>query len=71
MEHTRVGQKTSRISTKSVSEPYAGLTAKWGSRAVADAAKEANISTVYFADIHTFKILLGVFERQELIVNGD
>ena len=59
-------------STKLVTLPTApvNLSAGWSSRAIGEAAARANLKEIYYADVHTLSILLGLWEKKTVEVYG-
>ena len=53
-------------------EPFTvvGLRVEWSSRAIGDIAKHSNLEQIYYADMHTFSILGGLYQQREAIVYG-
>lgn len=47
-----------------------GLRVEWSSRAIGDIAKKSNIKEIYYADLHTFSVLGGLYQRKEAIIYG-
>lgn len=73
MERTPVGSKEARISTKKIKEPVSGLnvSVEWNSRAIGDAARQAGMERIYYADLHTISVLGGLWEEREIVVVGE
>lgn len=72
MNSTPRGVQAVNGDTHMVSIPLTvpGLSAEWDSRAIGDAAKNAGLSEVYYADLHTFSVLGGVWQEQTVQVYG-
>jgi hypothetical protein len=47
------------------------VSAEWVTEYFADALKAAGIKKVYYAEVKTFSILLGIYQRKTLIIYGD
>lgn len=47
------------------------VSAEWITEYFADALKEAGIQKFYYAEMHTFSVLFGLYQRKTLIVYGD
>ena len=71
MKSTPRGNNVCESGTKLVSVPFVSgsLTASWDSQAIGDAAKKAGLSEIYYADLHTLRIL-GVWQKQTVQVYG-
>ena len=72
MQETPVGvsKPNQDQGAKFVSVPTTMISAGWSSRAIGEAAKQAGLNEIYYADIHTFSVLLGLWEEKTLIVYG-
>lgn len=59
-------------STRKVTLPTASLNlaASWNGRAIGDAAKRAGLTEIYYADLHTVSVLLGIWEQKTVEVYG-
>ncbi len=73
---TPVGSKKCTMSAHKVQAPllpYAStrVSAEWGSMDVNEAAREAGITRIYYADVHTLSFLLNTYRRSTLIIYGD
>ena len=64
----RVGE----IDSQRLSEPVTGLDIRVevNSNALGDAAKQNGIDTMYYADIRRQSILLGIWEKNTIILKG-
>ena len=73
MRATKIGTKVGVGRTIRVEIPTTrvDVTAEWSSRAIGDAAKANDISTVYFCDKRTLSFLGGLYLKQQIIVYGD
>ena len=73
MRSTKIGSKVGIGRTIKVEIPTTriDLTAEWSSRAIGDAAKANNISTIYFCDKRTLSFFGGLYLKQQIIVYGD
>ena len=71
MRSTPFGSSVAESNTKLVSVPFVSgsLTASWDSQAIGDAAKRAGLTEIYYADLHTLRIL-GVWQKQTVQVYG-
>ncbi len=70
MQQTPVSEKNSRLSSKVISIPTTQLSAGWDNRAIGEIAKNAGITEIYYADVHTFSVLAGLWSEQQIIVYG-
>lgn len=57
-------------SAKMISIPTTAISAGWSNRAIGEAAKNAGLEEIYYADLQTFSILLGLWEQKSLQVYG-
>ena len=48
----------------------AQLSVGWDSRAIGDAARKAGMTEIYYADLHTRSVLLGLWEQETVEVYG-
>ena len=73
MNKTPLGTKSVTLDSNQVKEPLSGIgvSAEWNSRAIGDAAKRAGMTTINFADMHTFSILGGIWKKQTIQVWGE
>lgn len=67
------GSKACRVGEYHLKEPVsgAGMTADWTSRVIQEAARESGITNLYYADLKTFRILDGIYQKRTLILYGD
>ena len=70
MQETPIGVSKPQQGAKFVSIPTTMISAGWSSRAIGEAAKRAGLSEVYYADLRTFSVLLGLWEEKTLLVYG-
>ncbi len=72
MDETPIGVVSSAIKTSQLKEPLTQLrlSAEWNTRALGDAATEANLNEIYYADSRRFSLLLGIWEQKESVVWG-
>jgi hypothetical protein len=49
---------------------YSIIDVRWDSNAIGDIAKREGIETVYFADIETLSIVLGIWRRRTVYIYG-
>ena len=70
---TPVGTKTLVLKDYRLKEPISGysISAEWTTDYILTAAGRAGITNVYYADLHTFALFLGIYKRKELIIYGD
>jgi hypothetical protein len=70
---TPAGSNTCRMNQYNLREPVTGadVSVEFTLRVVEQAAREAGITKLYYADIETFSILNGAYEKKTLIVYGD
>jgi len=69
-------QKNSTVSAHKVQLPLfpfttSRISAEWDTEDVNKVAREAGITTVYYADVHTLSFLLNTYKRSTLIIYGD
>ena len=74
--NTPVGSKKCTMSAHKVQAPLFPLTssrvsAEWDTTDVNEAAREAGITRIYYADVHTLSFLLNTYRRSTLIIYGD
>ena len=69
MDNTPLGTQFVTIDSKLIKGGL-GLSAEWNSRAIGDAARRAGLTQIYFADMHTFSILGGIWKKQTVQVWG-
>jgi hypothetical protein len=74
--NTPVGSKKCTMSAHKVQAPllpYAStrVSAEWNTTDVEEAAREAGITRIYYADVHTLSFLLNTYKRSTLIIYGD
>ena len=72
MRNTPVGESPAEGSTKQLAYPLvtAGLQVNWDSIAIGDAMKAGGLTKAYFADLRTRSVLLGLWQKQTIIVYG-
>ena len=70
---TPTGSKTCRVNEHILREPFtrADVSVSFTSRVVEQAAHSAGMTNLYYADLETFSILKGIYERKTLILCGD
>jgi hypothetical protein len=73
MDETPSANSTGRSDTKHIELPASGIriSAEWDSRAIGDAARQAGLETVHFADLQTISVLGGIWEQQRIHVWGE
>ena len=71
--HTPLGTKTCVIKNYRLKEPVSrfNVSAEWSRGEIAAAARKAGIRRIYYMDVHTLSVLMGLYRRKELIVYGD
>ena len=74
--NTPVGSKKGTVSAHKVQVPLfpvtsSRLSAEWDTADVNKAAREAGITTIYYADVHTLGFLFSTYRRSTLIIYGD
>ena len=50
---------------------YSIIGARWDSNAIGEIAKANGIETVYFADVETLSVLLGIWTQRWIIIYGE
>lgn len=72
MRHTSVGEASGMSSTQEVRVPLTtvDISAEWSSRAIGDAANAGGIEEIYYADLHTITVLLGIWRERTVEVYG-
>lgn len=72
MRNTPCGNAQSESETVQLSIPTTSvsLAAAWDSRAIGDAAQKGGLKEIYYADLHTVSVLLGIWEEQTIEVYG-
>ena len=72
MDQTPRGVSRSQAGTRLLSIPVsaAQLSVGWDSRAIGDAARKAGMTEIYYADVHTRSILLGIWQQETVEVYG-
>ncbi len=73
MDKTPRGTRLVTIDTRGMKEPVTGIgiNAQWNSRAIGDAAKQFGLRRSYYADMNTFSILGGIWQKQTVRVWGE
>jgi hypothetical protein len=73
MDKAPRGTRLASLDTKQLKEPITrfNLSAEWASRAIGDAAKQAGLATIFYADMKTISILGGVWRQQIVRVWGE
>lgn len=73
MDNTPRGTKVATLDSKQLKEPITrfNLSAEWDSRAIGDAARQAGLSTIYYADMKTISVLGGVWRQKTIRVWGE
>jgi len=71
--NTPVGTKTCRVDEHILREPFtrADVSVSFTSRVVSEAAQKAGMTNIYYADLETFSVMKGVYEKRTLILSGD
>ncbi len=72
-KETPVGTKRCVIEDYQLSEPLTRVTlaAEWSTNYILAEAKKAGIKDIYYIDINTVSILLGIYKHKTLIIYGD
>lgn len=72
MRRTPRGIDEAKSETVQLSIPTtaANVSASWDSRAIGDAAQKQGLKEIYYADLHTISVLLGIWEKQTIEVYG-
>ena len=70
---TSVGGKTCRVNELILREPASGanVSVSFTLRLIEEAAREAGMTNLYYADIETLSVLQGIYETRTLILYGD
>ena len=70
---TPAGSKTCRVNEHALKEPFTKLevSATFMTGIVKQAAYAAGMTNLYYADMETLSILMGIYERKTLILCGD
>lgn len=70
---TPVGTKTCCVDEHHLREPLsgAGVSVSFTSRVLQEAAVSAGMTNLCYADLSTFSILNGIYEKKTLILHGD
>lgn len=73
MHNTRRSDESAMGGSYKVQEPLTSLriSSEWSSRGMADIATHFNFRRIYYADIETFSILMGIYENKNVIVYGE
>jgi len=71
--NTPIGSKQCTINIHKIREPITGygIYVEWNADEIRNAAKKAGITKIYYIDLRTFSILLGIYRKKTLIVYGD
>jgi hypothetical protein len=72
-DNTPVGSKQCVLNDFRLREPISGhsISAEWTTDKILKVAEEAGMTNVYYADMHTLSLLLGIYKRKKLIIYGD
>src|SRR4051812_45164728 len=70
MRATQLGDSTAKSGTRQVSLPVTALSlsAGWKGRGIGEAAQQAGLTEIYYADLHTLSILLGLYQQKTVLV---
>ena len=73
MNETPIGKRKGRSELTRVVEPLTGaqVSVEIDSIAIADAARKAGLTKVYYADIQIKEILFGIFQQRTVLVYGE
>ncbi len=71
--NTPVGTKTCVIKNYRFREPVSrvNVSVEWTTKDIAEQARKAGITNIYYMDVHTFSVLLELYRRKSIIVYGD
>ena len=71
--NTPVGTRKCIIANYQVREPISGYgaSAEWNMRTISQAARDAGITNLYYADIHTLSLFRRIYRRKALVLYGD
>jgi hypothetical protein len=72
-KETPVGTKSCVIEDYQLSEPLTRVTlaAEWSTNYILTEAKKAGINDIYYIDIKTVSILLGIYKHKTLVIYGN
>ncbi len=72
MRNTPRGTSEAEHGTRMLSLPVTAVSiaVAWNSRAIGDIAKQVGLSEIYYADLYTFSLLLGIWKQQTVTVYG-
>ena len=72
-DNTKLGTKVCYISDFKIKEPFSGynISAEWMTSSIILKAREAGISTIYYADLKVFSILSSLYTIKTLMIYGD
>jgi hypothetical protein len=70
---TPIGGRKCILTSHRIREPAtrAGLSAEWDTRTIRQAARDAGMTRIHYADISTFSVLWSAYRRRALILYGD
>jgi len=65
--------KRCHVSLTQLKEPVSrlSLSVMWSNNAVKEAAQEAGITEIYYADLETLSFVLGTYQRRRVFFYGD
>lgn len=62
MKGTPVGADYREMNVKQLKEPFfTGISIAWDSNAIGDIARQMGLEEIYYADVHEFSVLFGIF----------
>ena len=70
MNETLVSTTEGASSNTGFSDPFIGVSVQLDSFAIGDAAKNEKLSSVYYADLRRQSALLGLWQKNTVIVHG-
>ena len=72
-KETPVGSKSCIIEDYQLTEPLTTvpLAAEWSTNYILTEARKAGINSIYYIDIKTVSILLGIYKHNSLIIYGN
>jgi hypothetical protein len=70
---TPIGTKHAEVCGQRLREPISGygVSAEWDSDYLRAAARQAGISSIYYADLETITVAFGIYRHRTLIIYGD
>jgi hypothetical protein len=73
MNRTNVGTKTGIAHTDRLQEPVTNtqLNVEWNTRAIGDASRNGSLREMHYADQRRQSAVLGIWQRNTVIVHGE